>query len=773
MRLHKVALVAVAIMTAVTAGLASPSGAARVPSLQLSPTSAAAGQTVTASGSGFPSYTPGTLYIGRATSTTFTTSRKGSYSASFVVPAIAEGPVSVTASAGGTTVTTQLTVTATSSSSTTTTAPPTTAPPTTVAPTTTTTVATTTPPPAGQGAAPRQVVATQGPTAPGAHYVMVTWDRSDAKATGYDVLRNGSVVATVAVTGDAWDDLDYTDTAVTGGATYSYQVRARFADGTTSGVSSPSTLVVRSDAQIGSGRIFAVDSYSGTDRQRAQAAVDAAKAAGGGVVEFAARTYTLDGAVQVAQGNNVVLRGAGMNSTFLQPSFAGDSLSCGSGGQLVNFSGRQMALPNRLAAPVAVGDRTVRVNSTSGLAPGQYIELYEPPPVSNANSGQNAAAGVLQDPGTGRDERHRWDANEITAVDAAAGSVTFRYPWSQSYTTAVPWTLIDRGIGNGIERLTIQARSASETTYYSLVVLASQARFSMADVQGRWSNRNYLKTSGHDIRVVGFRGPLGDPAGVSGTCKYKFSVWRTSNFIFVGGQLGDAADDRNQSFITFQRAQRVLVRNSRFERTRTYAFGEHGLGSRHWVFENNYVAGASRSAISLGHSEFGFSGPGIVRNNTFEGNTRDIDMSENSYELRVLDNVMRNTRDRVVSGAGWAGPSTTSDLYGSLRWTIARNTITSGGGDGIVLGQGTSGYFGYVGVKDIVVEDNRIEVLNTAIRLDGDSTATHRFQVRGNTGVPRYVRPPFVLGDHWVGNADGLSYGSAIAVPWSAPFFTP
>ncbi len=74
-----------------------------------------------------------------------------------------------------------------------------------------------------------------------------------------------------------------------------------------------------------------VDSFSGTDRQRVQAAVNAAVSAGGGVVLFGARTYALDAAVEVTAADNVVLRGAGMDRTFVQPSFAGESVTCGSG----------------------------------------------------------------------------------------------------------------------------------------------------------------------------------------------------------------------------------------------------------------------------------------------------------------------------------------------------------------------------------------------------------------------------------------------------------
>ena len=769
-------LVAVVAVVGLAVGLTSVAHATTA-AIGLSPTSGVIGTKVTVTGTGYPKRVQGTVTLGATFVASIATTSRGSFSTSFAIPSTASGTVTVAASAGGMSASAALNVTSGETTSTTTTMP--TATTTTMATTTTTTVPVTTTtsttvqttmPVPTSGTPPRNVIAVQGPTDPAALYAMVTWDRSDPSAVGYDVMRNGAVIGTVSVAGDAWDDLDFRDASVSAGASYDYQVRARYTDGTTSVASAPNRITIRSNFQIGSGRTFSVDAYTGTDVQRAQAAVNAAKAAGGGVVQFGARTYSFDTTLQVSLADNVILRGAGAGSTFLQPTFAGDSTSCGTGGQLVNFTGRQTSLATTLVAPVAVGDRTVRVATTAGLAPGQVIVLYEPSPVSNANSGDYPAAGVVQDPGTGRDERHRWDANEITGVDSTAGTVTFRHPWSQSYTTAAPWAVIDKGIGNGIERLTIQGRSSTEATHYSLVLLSNQARFAMADVDGRWTNRNYLRTSGYDIRVVGFRGTVGNPNGVKSTCQYQLSVWRTSNFSLFGGQLGEATHALNQSFITFQRSQRVTVRNSRFERSLTYAFNEHGLGSRDWVFENNYIATgptATHAAVSLGHAEFGFSGAGIIRNNTFEGNNRDILLTENSYGVRVLDNTMRNTQQAVITGAGWAGPNTETTLYGSMRSTISRNTVIGGRGDGIVLGMGNSGYFAYVGVKDVVIESNALDVLGTAIRLEGDSGSTQRFQVRFNTGVARYIRPAFVVGDHWVGNADGVTFGTATEVPWT------
>jgi hypothetical protein len=445
---------------------------------------------------------------------------------------------------------------------------------------------------------------------------VVTWDRSDSIATSYDVLRDGALLGTVAVSGDAWDDLSFTDRGVSGSRSYSYQVRAWFPDGTASNLSAAYSVYVRSVGDLGGGRVFDVDSYAGTDRQRAQAAVDAAKANGGGTVRFGPRTYSFDAPLLVTETNNVVLRGAGAQSTFLQPAFAGETTSCGAAGRLISFTGRLTRLANVLGASAQVGDRSVRMDSTSGLAVGQRIVLYEP--VTGSSTLEYAAAGVIQDPGTGNDHRHRWDAHEIVAVDATARTVTFRFPLSQSFTPAAALSLMANGRGNGIERLTVQGRSASEATYYTLVNLSVQAGFQMADVEGRWANRNNLKTmSVYDTQVVGFKGPFGNPNNDwAATCQYKFSVGRSANFTFVAGEMGQPTDDNNLSFIMTQRAQRTLVRASKFWGTRTYAFNEHGGGSRHFVFENNYVAAgpnARKGAVFLGHSEFGFAGSGIIR----------------------------------------------------------------------------------------------------------------------------------------------------------------
>jgi hypothetical protein len=612
--------------------------------------------------------------------------------------------------------------------------------------------------------APEAVMAVQGSTAPGESYVEVTWDRSDARAVGYDILRDGEVVGRTEVAGDSWDDFAYRDTELVAGRLHRYQVRARGTDEEQSVPSSPVEVVVRSDAQIGA--IYRVDDFAGTDLQRAQAAVNAARAAGGGIVLFGPRTYRFSGALLLAQTNNVVLRGAGKASTFIEPEFAGSTVECNQPPNLIVVRGNRERLSMELARDAAVGDRTVWLTSTAGLSAGQVLVLDEG---KSGDVGTHAANGVIMDPGTGTDERNPWDASEI--VEVTSTSVTLREPLSQSFSAAASlWRIGTPGRGNAIESLTVQGRSASEQTLYRLINLDHTVDFTLADVRGRWANRNYVEVKGYDIRIVGFEGMDGGPNSFSGSCKYKITIFRAANVLFTGGVMGNPAHDDNQSFITFQKAQRVVVRNSRFHGSRTYALNEHGGGGRHHLLENNYIAVGARAAfggVFLGNSTWGFSGPAVVRNNLFEGNQRDLYLQENSYEVQFLHNTSRGTTHRVVDAYGWAGPYTDADLYGSLRLTISGNRVTDSAGDGVHLGYAGGFWYPYAGVRDVIISDNHFDVDGVAISLGGSSTTTGRFQVWGNTGSDAYVHPEFTPGSFWADNADGQRYGEPVPVAWS------
>ncbi|MDP9418747.1 MAG: hypothetical protein M3P53_01050 [Actinomycetota bacterium] len=353
------------------------------------------------------------------------------------------------------------------------------------------------------------------------------------------MLRDGAVVGTIAVTGDPWDDLAYKDTYVQGGQSYGYQVRGTFPGGAVGELSATTPIRIRSGADLGRGNVFEVDRQTGeTDLDKAQAAVNAAKAEGGGVVLFGARTYRLGRALEISATDNVVLRGAGIDSTFIQPAFPGASSPSGAAPDLIRFTGTTMKLSTTLTRGVNLGDRSVAVNSTAALAPGQIIVFDQK--YAQAEPIWFASNGVVQDPGSGRDDRYRWDANEIAAIDAAGGTVTFKYPFSQSFSTSAPWLRLERGSGNGLEQLTVQGRTSAEGTYYRLVTVRDQARMTIAHVQGRWANQSYAHISGYQIRMVRFRGPDGGPSSYTdGVSKYKISVGRASNFTFLDGVMGD------------------------------------------------------------------------------------------------------------------------------------------------------------------------------------------------------------------------------------------
>jgi hypothetical protein len=291
-------------------------------------------------------------------------------------------------------------------------------------------------------------------------------------------------------------------------------------------------------------------------------------------------------------------------------------------------------------------------------------------------------------------------------------------------------------------------------------------------VRVRWTNRRIAQVGGHNLRLVGFQGPYGGPRGAEdGICRYKVQIYKSTNALFVGSIMGMSADDRNMSLVTIQQTVRIVVRNSVFQRSLTYGVNEHGEGSRHLLVENNYfsVGTPDRAAILLGNNTWGFSGPMIIRNNTFENNHRDVRVDQNSYEVRVLDNVSRGNGLQFVRAYGWAGPDTAPELYGSMRLTIARNQVSSGT-SGLYLGT-EDGVYAYPGMQDVVIFGNTLDVVDDAIVLNGDSAVTKRFQVWDNTGSAAYTKPDFVAGDYWAGNADGESYGSATEVPWAAESF--
>jgi len=335
----------------------------------------------------------------------------------------------------------------------------------------------------------------------------------------------------------------------------------------------------------------------------------------------------------------------------------------------------------------------------------------------------------------------------------------------------VEWQLYEHGLHDRIEMMTVQGRGADERTYYDALTLFG-ADGAIAEVRVRWMNRRAAEMSGYDLRLVEFQMTEGGPNGVDGICRYKVQFWRATHGLVVASTFGAPALETNQSMVTIQQAVRIVVRSSSFYYSRTYGVNEHGEGSPGLVIENNYFSvGAydGACAVVLGNTTWGFSGPIIIRNNTFENNRADLNVSQNSYEARILDNISRGGQVWFVRAQGWAGPMTSEDLHGSMRMTIARNRVESGT-YGLLLGR-DDGIYPYAGIKDLIVRENLLQVTEEAILLDGSSSETNRFQVSGNSGSALYTLPELVEGDYWSGNADSVTYGGPTDVPWSAESF--
>jgi len=90
-----------------------------------------------------------------------------------------------------------------------------------------------------------------------------------------------------------------------------YKVFAHNGTGGQYGWSEPVTFEIREwSGSYNPGDVFLVENYSGTDQQKIEAALTAAKNNGGGQVVLAAKTYTIESTLRV-RGNGVTLKGQG------------------------------------------------------------------------------------------------------------------------------------------------------------------------------------------------------------------------------------------------------------------------------------------------------------------------------------------------------------------------------------------------------------------------------------------------------------------------------
>ncbi len=587
--------------------------------------------------------------------------------------------------------------------------------------------------------APLAVVAVQGPIDESASYVSVSWSHvglgrhpdADPTVLGYEVARDGRIVAETVVDDEPWDDMAVQDAAVTAGD-HRYQVRARLSAGP-GPWSEPANVMVRSTADVGP--VFAVDDYSGTDLERTEQAVADAEEAGGGVVQFDAGTYSFDDTL-VIRGSGVLLRGAGQDATVVRPAFAGTDESCGRVTPLVLFRGDPVDLDVDVAVTAPRGSTRIAVNGPPPVKVGDFVEI-------DGIRGQfptyeYEGLGIAQDPSIGNDERYPFDAGTIVAVDDA--SVTFDHPMSPVLPAGSTLFVYDTGVGNGVERLTLEGGGPEDSSYHRLIDASYQVDFRMADVTARWPNRNFLDASGHRITLVGFTGIDGGANGYQPEpCKYKVGFGPATNVTVVDSTFGSADDDRNMSLMTLQFVYRALIRNSVFGASRTYGVNEHGGGSRDVVIENNWIgAGASGWAgILLGNDTWGFSGETAVRNNQFVDNVVDVLMVENSYGIVVAGNRSVGCVQNCLTWSGWGGSGsgdsaiTESDNFGSAHLVVTGNRF--GGRGGIALGVEESNGFPWIGVRDVVVTDNVVESdTDPALRIEGDASVTGRLWVTGN-----------------------------------------
>jgi hypothetical protein len=195
------------------------------------------------------------------------------------------------------------------------------------------------------------------------------------------------------------------------------------------------------------------------------------------------------------------------------------------------------------------------------------------------------------------------------------------------------------------------------------------------------------------------------------------------------------------SLVTMQFVYRGLVRNTTLGQSRTYGFNEHGGGSRDLVVENNWIgAGPSGwSGVLLGNDTWGFGGETAIRNNRFLDNVIDVLMVENPYGVVVAGNRSQGCREWCVSWSGWGGvhdgDTAIADPanYGSARLSIVGNSFL-GAQAGLDLGAGDSNGFPWVGIRDVLVADNVIEVVDggVAVQVRGDAVVSGRLWLTGS-----------------------------------------
>jgi hypothetical protein len=668
--------------------------------------------------------------------------------------------------------------------------------------------------PAASGVAPAHPDVVQGGV--GTPSVWVTWDRNDPTVTKYEVLRDGAVVQTIGPFvpfdptnsahktwfpgtqpfSDTWNTCGWEDATVAAGTTYSYGVRA-YAGSTVRGMSRSVSIAPRSLASFGA--TVTVAASGGDDTTAIQNAFTTIKTAGGGVLQLTGNpkwtTLNFDDSVPF------VFRGQGKTTTVSTPQGTGGA-STGTGSVTrINVTGSSVALPN-ISTAAAIGSTTLTFASAPSVSVGSAIVVRAPSIGGLANDA--AAAGLTVSPGNEYDEISRWESNIVTAVSGS--TVTLKYPTTQQLpaaSTAVRLAEATTGQkrhGNVvIEDMTIDGLGPTDTVnaWFRHIVSANQVGMRVANVRFRYSNSNCIAAGpAHDMQIVNCDDP--HHGAIEGDIvQYSLNLATIGNLRVIGCTFGTDGVNQVNSPITCQRTPRALVRHCQIYNYRTYAFNEHGGGSRDWIFENSLVKGRTTSvygAVFCGNPDFANSGRGIIRNVRVEGGPRIAYLTEHSYGVRVLDciafNLASNTDSFGAAGVHWSGwdaPGDTSANYGAAKLTVKRCAVFGCTGHGVYAGRQQGGFFGdgtagnpdpagdgfgYNGAKDVVVSDSYFNVTGYAVRIDGTTTTSLRFQVFSNS-APTWAdfTPALVTGDYWNANGDGLTFGTRSAQPWEAESF--
>ncbi len=183
------------------------------------------------------------------------------------------------------------------------------------------------------------------------------------------------------------------------------------------------------------------------DTDAIQRAIDAAGAAGGGIVQFEPGTYLLNSGATpkrlVVSASNVVLRGAEHGQTHFKMVNAlapANPAQLWAAPALVTFApGKVEPGPARtLAAPARMGDSRLVLSSAAGLQPGDFVRIEMQSTAANAS--------YLE----GKPTRRIWskinsqgvkvmETHEVAAVDGAV--VRLKTPLTTAIDLRLPWSV--------------------------------------------------------------------------------------------------------------------------------------------------------------------------------------------------------------------------------------------------------------------------------------------------------------------------------------------